>query len=306
MCEHRRELALRIDDEAAGETPAWRTQRREEDREHDGQCFARAGISEGERVAGEHIARNGARIGVEQAPLGDDQTRGGRRSGGRSRRVADVVNEAKEAGNGRGDQPPRCGRGICRSPQERVAILRANRAAHRSLEQPGEPARGARAALRSRGQRGRQPVEDGQIGGVHAGRDRHHAAGEGPIDEPSEESIVEVRQIGEQHRRRSRSDGGVGAHAEAVVDERRTRLGDPLVTEREQQRRGARRTVDDARAHPDAGGAPALVRSEVVLEGGRDAAERRDLNLDQIVEVDPGEKIDRLDQVDGGGEVELT
>ena len=211
----------------------------------------------------------------------------------------------KEAGDGRGDRHLAAAEGFV-DRRKNLAILRANRAAHRSLEQPGEPARRARAAFRSRGQRGREPVEDGEIGGVHAGGDRHHAAGEGPIDEPSEESIVEVRQIGEQHRRRSRGDGGVGAHAKAMVDERCPRLGDPLVAEREQQRRGARRTVDDAGAHPDAGGAPALVRSEVVLEGGRDAAERRDLNLDQIVEVDAGEKIDRLDEIDGGGEVELT
>ena len=303
----RANLALRIDEQRASDAPRRRMRKRSHEGEHRRDALARPRVAKRQGVTREDCARDLSRRRVQRRPVRNGEPWGASRTRARRLRVADVVDEPQDAGDGRGDRHLAAAEGFV-DRRKRGAILRANRAAHHSLEQPGEPARGAWAGFGTRGERGGEAVEDGQIGRVDFRRDRHHAAGvdERTADEPGEKAIVKICQIGEQHRRGSRGNGGIGAHAEEVIDERCTRLGDPLVTEREQQRRGARRTVDDARAHPDASGAPALMRSEVVLEGGRDAAERRDLKFDQIVEVDPVQHVDRLDEIDGGLKVELT
>ena len=64
--------------------------------------------------------------------------------------------------------------------------------------------------------------------------------------------------------------------------------------------KAASRSAATRRTAPDAGSAPALVRSETMLEGGGHTADRRDLNLDQIVEIHPVQHVDRLDEIDGG------
>ena len=249
----------------------------------------------------QRLARNLARRSVERTPLGDGEAgRPSRRGRVRLRRLrAHAVDEPQGSGYGRRDRELATAERAIEACEHRP-IVGAQRSTHSALELSGESAQRSGTALRARRQIGRQQTEHLAVRGLDVDRDHRRAVGVGhrPVDEPPDVLLVETGQIGEHERRRRRGHGVVGGHAEEVVEERSAGLGDPLVTKREHQRRGARGSLDDAGAHAHAALAPAPQRMEVVLERRRGTAERGDDELDQRVEVDAHERVEGVDKLD--------
>ena len=297
--EHCAELALRVDDESGADAPDGRLQQGAHNGKHRRGGLPRACVAEREGVTSEDRARDLASRRVQRGPLRDREPGRLRRNARRGLRRAHAVDEPQDAGDaGRDRQLAAAERAI--EACEHRPIVGAQRSAHGALELSGESAQRSGTALRTRGQIGRQHTEQLAVRGLDVDRDHRSAVGVGhrPLDEPRDVLLVETGQIRENERRRRRGHGVTGGHAEEVVEERSAGLGDPLVTEREHQRRGARGALDDAGAHAHAARAPAPQRIEIVLERRRGTAVRGDDELDHRVEVDAHEHVDGVDKLD--------
>ena len=121
-----------------------RPRRRMRERSHEGEhrrdALARPRVAKRQRVTREDCTRDLARRRVQRRPVRNGEPWGARRTRARRLRVADVVDEPQDAGDGRGDRHLAAAEGFV-DRRKNLAILRANRTANRSLKQPGEPAR---------------------------------------------------------------------------------------------------------------------------------------------------------------------
>ena len=229
----RPQLVLGIDDQP-GHSMAPCPGHRRDHRKDGGDRLAGARLPEHQRVAGKHLARDRSRGPIQLAPMGHRES--GRPPGRSCIARADAVDQMQRARKPRRDRALRLGEGAVESG-EGVAVPGAYRVPDGAPEHAGEtPYRPAPLRIPYCRYGGQQPHQHLAIVGIGLMRSDGARITHGPIDEVSDEAIVDSGQRALNLNGRVRGDVAGIVNSGEVVEQPRSGLRHPLVSERKEHR----------------------------------------------------------------------